>query len=79
MILFKFVSKENLSPPVKKTKSSGYFFCINVIYPAISNSMPLITPERMAVSVLYPKSGKSPPRSMRGSLSQHAFRALKRV
>ena len=27
MILFKFVSKENLSPPVKKTKRSGYFFC----------------------------------------------------
>ena len=79
MILFKFVSKENLSPPVKKTKRSGYFLCIRVIYPMISNSMPLMTPDRIAVSVLYPKSGVSPFFSISGSFSQHALRALKRV
>ena len=49
MILFKFVSKENLSPPVKKTKRSGFFFSIKVIYPIISNSMHFMTPLRIAV------------------------------
>ena len=79
MILFKFVSKENLSPPVKKTKRSGYFFCMRVMYPLISNSIPFITPERIAVSVLYPNAGISPPFSINGSLSQQAFSALNQV
>ena len=71
MILFKFVSKENSFPPVKKTKSPGYLFLSCEIYPFISNSIPFITPARIAVSVLFPNSGIAPFSLMSGNLSVH--------
>ena len=44
----------------------------------ISNSIPLMTPARIAVSVSNPNSGVSPFLSIKGSLSQQAFSVLKR-
>ena len=60
MGLFNLAANNKASPPVKKTKSDGHFNCKSLIYPSISNNMPLTTPERIAVGVSYPNKGKSP-------------------
>ena len=79
MILFKFVSKEKSSPPVKKTKSSGYLCFISLMYPSISYPMPFSTPARMAVSVSLPNGSKRPSACTSGRCAVRWCNALKRI